>query len=127
MTTTEKSKKDLNYYLSLDGGIALKLAIYNRFSSIGDNCYAEICGGFVEGVYQWADHNIDYIDDVCNQKYQGWIINFNGGTVRRIYIPIWVMNIEPKDFKHAKNLFNKYLLEDHKFNVSQEANPYHVF
>ena len=123
MTTTEKTKKDLNYYLSLDGGIIFNVAIYNRFSSIGDSCYADICGGFIEGVYQWTTHNVEYVDSVFNSKYQGWVITFNGGTVRRIYIPIWVMNVEPKDFKHAKNLFGKYLLEDYKFNnANQNAN-----
>ena len=82
-------EKDFNYYLQLDGGIIFNVAIYNRFSSIGDSCYADICGGFIEGVYQWADHNI-----------------------------------KPTDFKHAKNLFSKYLLEDVKFNNSEEANIY---
>jgi hypothetical protein len=117
-------EKDFNYYLQLDGGIIFNVAIYNRFSSIGDSCYADICGGFIEGVYQWADHNIESVDDVANAKYQGWVITFNGGVVRRVYIPIWVMEIKPTDFKHAKNLFSKYLLEDVKFNNSEEANMY---
>jgi hypothetical protein len=117
-------EKDFNYYLQLDGGIAFNVAIYNRFSSIGDSCYADICGGFIEGVYQWATHNIESVDDVANAKYQGWVITFNGGVVRRVYIPIWVMEIKPTDLKHAKNLFNKYLLADVKFNNSEEANMY---
>ena len=115
-------EKDFNYYLELDGGIAFNVAIYNRFSSIGDSCYADICGGFIEGVYQWATHNIYNVDFVANKKYEGWVITFNGGVVRRVYIPAWVMEIKPTDLKHAKNLFNKYLIEDVKFNTSKEAN-----
>jgi hypothetical protein len=33
------------------------------------------------------------------------------------------MKIQAKDFKHAKALFNKYLLQDVKFNQSEQANP----
>lgn len=122
MTTT--IEKDFNYYLELDGGIAFNVAIYNRFSSIGDGCYAEICGGYIEGVYQWATHNIQSVDDVCNAKYHGWVITFESGAVRRVYIPAWVMEIKPTGLKHAKNLFNKYLMEDSKFNMSEGANRY---
>ena len=121
-TQTTTIEKDFNYYLELDGGIAFDIAIYNRFSSIGDSCYADICGGFIEGVYQWASHNIDNVDFVCNAKYNGWVISFQNGAVRRVYIPNWVMEIKPTGFKHAKNLFNKYLIEDVKFTNSQEAN-----
>jgi len=32
------------------------------------------------------------------------------------------MNIKPKDWKHAKALFNKYLQQDTKFNNSEMAN-----
>lgn len=119
----ETQVKTMGYFLEMDGGIIQKIAIYNRFSSIGDGCYAEICGGFIEGVYQWSSHNIDYIDECENQKYVGWTIYFDGGAIRRVYIPKWVMNIEPKDFKHAKALYCKYLLEDVTFNTSEKANP----
>lgn len=120
--STTQTEKDFNYYLELDGGIAFDVAIYNRFSSIGDSCYADICGGFIEGVYEWASHNIDNVDFVANKKYEGWVITFNSGVVRRVYIPAWVMEIKPTGLKHAKNLFNKYLMEDVKFNTSKEAN-----
>ena len=50
---------------------------------------------------------------------QGYTIFFNDHRERRVYIPQWVMNIEPKSWKHAKNLFNKYLREDVKFNNAQ--------
>ncbi len=116
--------KTFEQYLDMDGGIAFKMAIYNRFSSIGDSCYSEICGGFTEGVYQWSDHNIDNWDECANAKYTGYTINFNGGTRRRVYIENWVLNIQPKDWKHAKSLFNKYLREDAKFNNSVEARGY---
>lgn len=99
----------MKHFLEMDGNIGFNIAIYNRFSTIGDSTYAEICGGFIEGVYQWVDHNIDYVDEVSNHKYHGWIIQFENGTVRKVYIPNWVMDRKPTDWKHAKNLFNKYL------------------
>jgi hypothetical protein len=114
-------------YLDQDGGIAFNLAVYNRFSSIGDSVYSDICGGFIEGVYQWADHNIDYVEDSENQKYCGYTINFQGGVRRRVYIEKWVLNVEPENWKHAKSLFGKYLKEDVKFNLSQEANPIYTY
>ena len=119
----ETSTKTLtmNDYLEMDGNIAFNLAIFNRFSSIGDSCYASICGGFIEGVYQWATHNIYGIDESANQKYTGWTIHFENGARRRVYIENWVMNITPKDWKHAKCMFNKYLKTEEKFNNSQEA------
>jgi hypothetical protein len=110
-------------FLEQDGGIAFNVAIYNRFSSIGDSVYSDICGGFIEGVYQWADHNIDYVVDSENTKYYGYTIHFNGEVTRRVYIEKWVMNIEPKNLKHAKCLFGKYLKEDYKYNTSEQANP----
>ena len=61
--------KSMDYFLGLDGHIAFNLAIYNRFSSIGDSCYSEICGGFIEGVYQWATHNILGVMECKNHKY----------------------------------------------------------
>jgi len=118
MTTT----KTFNDYLQMDGGLAFNLAIYNRFSTIGDSVYSEICGGFIDGVYQWVDHNIEYVMDSDNQKYHGYTITFTNGIIRRVYIENWVLNIQPKDWKHAKALFNKYLKEDIKFNQSEEAN-----
>jgi hypothetical protein len=108
-------------YLDLDGGIIFNICLYNRFSSIGDSCYSDICGGFIEGVYQWADHNIYSVDESENQKYIGWTINFNG-AIRRVYIEKWVMAIAPKNFRHARALFSKYLRSDEKFNTSPEAN-----
>jgi hypothetical protein len=117
--------KTVKDYLELDGGIILNIAIYNRFG--GNQAYTEICGGFIEGVYQWATHNIDGIDECENSKNYGFTINFEDGRIRRIYIPIWVMNIEPKDFKHAKSLFNKYIKEDYKYNLSTEANRVHQY
>ena len=113
--------KKFNEYLDMDGGIAFNLAVYNRFSSIGDSAYTEICGGYIEGVYQWADHNIYNVDEVENGKYIGWNITFENGATRRIYIEKWVMNIMPENWKHAKCLFNKFLKEDIKFNNSKEA------
>jgi hypothetical protein len=101
--------KTMNCYLDLDGGIAFKLALFKRFSCIEDTCYSEICGNFIEGVHQWADHNIVNVVESTNEKYTGWTISFDSGATRQIYIEKWVMNSQPSDWKHAKNLFNKYL------------------
>ncbi len=113
--------KTMEEYLEMDGGIIFNISLFNRFSSIGDSCYSEICGGFIEGVYQWATHNIYNIMESANSKYTGWTIEFGNGATRRIYIENWVMRITPKDFKHAKNLFSKYLRSDEKYNNSVEA------
>jgi hypothetical protein len=101
--------KSFNEFLEMDGSIAFNLAIYNRFNQIGDSIYSEICGGFIDGVYQWATHNIDIVDECKNSKYTGWTIYFSNGECRKVYIENWVLNVNPKDWKHAKNLFNKYL------------------
>ena len=118
---TSTKQMTMDDYLEMDSNIAFKLAIFNRFSSIGDSCYSEICGGFIEGVYQWASHNIYGIIESANKKYTGWTISFENGAIRRVYIENWVMDISPKDWKHAKCLFNKYLKSDEKYNNSQGA------
>ena len=105
----QNNMKTFNEYLEMDGNLAFNLAIYNRFSAITDSVYAEICGGFIEGVYQWSDHNINDIVECANQKYTGWTIRFENGSEGKVYIENWVLNITPKDWKHAKSLFNKYL------------------
>lgn len=113
--------KTLAQYLNVDGGIIFNISLFNRFSNIGDSTYSEICGGFIEGVYQWATHNVFNVDETENQKYIGWTIEFENGSTRRVYIEKWVMNIKPNDFKHARNLFGKYLKSDEKYNNSLEA------
>jgi hypothetical protein len=114
--------KTMQNYLEMDGGIILNIAMYNRFSSIGDSCYSEICGSFIEGVYEWVSQNVKSVDECSNSKYHGFTIYFEGGCIRRMYVPVWVMNTSPKDFKHAKSLFNKYVATDEKYNNSQVAN-----
>ena len=121
---TSTKQMTMDDYLEMDSNIAFKLAIFNRFSSIGDSCYSEICGGFIEGVYQWASHNIYGYIESANQKYTGWTIEFENGATRRVYIENWVMDSNPKDWKHAKCLFNKYLKTDEKYNNSSQANGY---
>jgi hypothetical protein len=100
--------KTMQEFLDMDGGLGFNIALYNRFSQIGDG-YAEICGGWIEGIHQWATHNIDFVSDCRNGKWTGWTIHFENGTTRQVYIENWVMDSNPKDWKHAKNLFNKYL------------------
>lgn len=95
--------------LELDGHIAFNYAIYKRFSSIGDSCYSDICGGLLEGIHQWSSHNIDDIEECKNDKYTGWTIYFSNGEIRQVYIANWILAIVPNNWKHAKNLFHKYL------------------
>ena len=111
--------------LEQDGNLGFNLAIHRRFSSIGDSAYTSICGGFIEGVYQWATHNISHVDETTNEKYTGWTIHFEGGTTKRVYIPNWVMAITPTGWSHAKNIFSKWLLEDTKYNTSEQSRGHH--
>lgn len=129
MNNSQKTMKD---YLEMDGNIAFNMAIYNLFASYEDRSYSEICGGFREGVYQWADHNIEDVIECENSKYIGWTIILGSGygtKERRMYIEKWVMNIKPTSWKHAKALFNKYVREDGKFNQAQrmkEQQEYYI-
>ena len=66
-----------------------------------------------------------------NAKYIGYTIAFNdnsgyGQVLRRVYIERWVMNIVPKNWKHAKSMFNKFLKEDVKFNQAQRENAFNT-
>jgi len=112
MNEQQNDMKTMEQYLEQDGSLAFSLAIYNRFNRIGDNVYSEIGGGFIHGVYQWANHNIDNIIECKNSKYFGWTIFLGSGphiVERKVYIPRWVMEVKPKNWNHAKSLFNKYL------------------
>jgi hypothetical protein len=108
-----KTMKKASEYLNQDGQLILNLAIYNRFSNIGDEVYSEICGGFIEGVYQWSTHNIDEINEVTNDNFTGWVISFNGGQIRRrIYIENRILDYisnKCKGWGHAKNVFLKHV------------------
>jgi len=119
---TSTKQMTMDDYLLMDGKIAFDIALFNRFSTIGDSCYSSICGGFIDGVYQWASHNIDSYIESANKKYTGWTILFSNGSIRRVYIENWVMDAKIKDWKHAKSLFNTYLKTDEKFNNSPQAN-----
>lgn len=103
--------KTLNDYLQDQGGenFLFNSAIYNKFSVASDREYASMCGGFREGVFTWVDHNIDSVVEVANSKYEGWILYFSSGSIGRVYIPHWVLNLNTTNLKHAKCLFNKYL------------------
>ena len=117
--------KSMEEYLEMDGGMIMNVILYNRFSSFEDREYASICGGYIDGAIQWATHNVHDIDTTSNQKYTGWTIYMEDRT-RRMYIPNWVMAIQPKDWKHAKALLNKYMLVDTKFNSAPE-NTFNVY
>lgn len=105
-----------NDYLQKDGQIAVSIALFNRFSDIGDKSYIEICGGFIEGVYQWATHNITTVEWCFDEKNTYLIVDFENGTSKQVYISNNILSITPSNWLHAKNLFNKYLKVDYKFN-----------
>ena len=59
-----------------------------------------------------------------NKKYTGYTITSSNNSTKRVYIENWVLNIEPKDWKHAKSLFDKYLKKDTKYNESEISQGY---
>jgi len=107
--------KTMMEYLEMDGSIAILIAFFNRFAMPAEaSVYREVGGGFVEGVYGWADHKIGDWEISKNDKYTGFTVypqSHEMGEVEpaRVYIENWVMDIKPKNWVHAKNLFNKYL------------------
>ena len=105
--------KALAYYLDLDGQGLLKLAFFNV---LGSYEYVEICGNRIDASHQWCDHNVYDIEEKSNSKYVGWIVHrYNeygsscGEVNHKFYIPSWVLEAKVKDWRHAKNLFSKYL------------------
>ena len=102
-----------NHYLDLDGEIIFKIGVSRFAQQVGmGDTYSDICGSWIEGVYQWATHYLENVDEVSNDKYTGWICTIGDYEEQhevKLYIPNWVLDTEVKDFKHAKNLFNKYL------------------
>ena len=105
--------KQLKDYLETDDSLILKIGIATHCYGIGEaQEYAEICGSFIEGIYQWCSHSLLDVTEVSNKKYTGWVCRVDFGSYEKdvkIYIPNWVMEASVKDFKHAKNLFLKYL------------------
>jgi hypothetical protein len=103
--------KTFNDYLEMDGSIAFNVAIYNSVATIeSHSAYTEICGSFYEAVYAWADHNIYSIDEEKTNKNTWFRVFFGQGEKEQIfYIPNWVLEVQPKNWAHAKNLFCKYL------------------
>jgi hypothetical protein len=107
--------KTMTEYLEMDSNIAFLIAIYKRFvMPETHDVYTSVSGGFVNAVYDWSTHNISTWDECKNDKYTGFTVywNDNGAgepRVERVYIPNWVMEATPKNWGHAKNLFNKYL------------------
>lgn len=92
-----------------NGSLILNCAITNKWGS-DISVYAEICGGYNEGVLQWVTHNIDSIDTCENQKYRGYTIHDSNGNQHKFVIPKWVLNKDVgNNWKYAKNIFNKFL------------------
>lgn len=92
-----------------NGNLILNCAISNKWAD-NISVYSEICGGYYEGVLQWATHNIYNIDTFENEKYIGYIIHDNNGNQHKFVVPKWVINKDVgNNWRFAKNLFNKFL------------------
>lgn len=83
------------------------------------NTYISICGLHM-AVFEYWEHNIDDLDICENDKWYGfqvflpvekteWLIkNYKKETIKFV-VPQWIMNAKVKDYRHAQNLFRKYL------------------
>ena len=105
--------KTLAYFLEMDGQGLLKLAFFNV---LGSYEYVEICGSRLDASHQWCDHNVIDIEEKSNSKYVGWVVHRYdecgigcGEVNHKFYVPSWLLEVKVKDWKHAKNLFNKYI------------------
>ena len=93
--------------------IELKTALYNRLgdsSLLTDGIYYSLA----EAMGEWERDCLNDFKEVSNEKYIGWEVNVSGNydsteRVVKPYLPIWIMGAKVKNYKHAKNLFNKYL------------------
>ena len=100
---------------------ALKSALYNR---LGDSSLLSsgIYFSTAEAMGEWENDCLGSFNEVSNAKYTGWEVRVSGNydsyvRVVKPYIPNWVLKVEVKDYRHAKNLFNKYL----KYAKSEEV------
>ena len=94
-----------------NGSIIFNYGIMHNLSHTKEiSAYAGISGGGYEASHDWAMHNIDDIRVVENKKYKGWIITDLMGIKTKVYIKKAILNIEATDWKHAFNLFKKYLM-----------------
>jgi hypothetical protein len=100
---------EMEVMINEDMQLALNIALFNRLRGETDTSYFEICGGFIEGVQQWAQHNIASTYSCQNHKYFGWTIELENGTIKRAICPINIMKTSPNNWDHAKNLLNKYM------------------
>ena len=105
MTLREMLKKDQE-----NGNIILGIAISGRVSDkIGElSTYSSISGSFIDGIYQWMTHYVDGWNEVSNKKYTGYVL-YAKGKEYKFVIENYFMDLQVKDWKHAKNMFHKYL------------------
>jgi hypothetical protein len=103
------STSEMEVLINEDMQLALNIALFNRLRSETDSSYFGICGGFIEGVQQWAQHNIISNFSCQNHKWFGWTIELESGHIVRAICPIGIMKISPKNWDHAKNLLSKYM------------------
>lgn len=92
-----------------DSDMAFKIVMFNRLRGMNTDAYFEIGGSWIEGVMLWAEHTLESIVHSENHKYHGWTVMLENGNIVRVVVPRWVMEVTPKGWQHAKNLFNKYL------------------
>ena len=97
--------KTLATFLEMDNDMMLKTSI---FTICGDSEYIGICGNRYDAAMTWFDHNVSYFDEVSNAKYTGWVLTLENRELK-FYVPNWVLNVKPTDWRHANNLFRKYI------------------
>jgi hypothetical protein len=92
-----------------NGSLIFNCGIAQRLNA-DISSYAEICGGFYDGVHQWISHNVVDVNEVENSKFRGYTITTDTDEQIQLYIPMWVLNKDVgSDWKFAKNMFCKFL------------------
>ena len=93
-----------------NGSLILGIGFAQNLCSVAGelSAYAGICGSYIDAIHQWMTHNVDSIDECENHKYVGYTVHV-GERQYRLVVPVWAMDKEVSDWKHAKNLFNKML------------------
>lgn len=92
-----------------NGALIFNCGIAQRLNA-DISSYADVCGGFYDGVLQWISHNIVDVNEVENSKFRGYTITTESNEEVQLYIPMWVLNKDVgSDWKYAKNMFCKFL------------------
>jgi len=81
--------------------------------------YNDIEGSYM-AVFSYWDHNVESFDEVENAKWVGyelhvdvsredWLMANTGKPTIQLIVPTWVMDLKVNDWRHATNIFKKYL------------------